>query len=187
MTELIILFIGALVVYGVTSAIVMTVCKCSFSDARTIIAGWFKGTREYEISRDMNYKRDVNTACEDVLGSERYKKLKDLDKYTSTLYFIESSGYPSVYITLNPSDDNEKIQLQNILEENTRFYLCNYEKEGMDLISEWGQNEILRLPMLIIGYSRNQKEAEAIRRKKESEAEKIIISENTDIYDEDLR
>ena len=54
------------------------------------------------------------------------------------------------------------------------------------MISEWGQNERLQMPMLIIGYSRNQKEAEAIRRKKESEAEKIIISENTDIYDEDL-
>ena len=52
-----------LIIYGAVLLAIKTVKKCSFSEARDVFASWFKDTNDYEISRDMNYKRDVNTAC----------------------------------------------------------------------------------------------------------------------------
>lgn len=187
------ILIPVLFIYVAAIGVLKMVVKCSVKEAREIIANFIKkhfignnNTMEYELRNDENYRRDVNTTCKDLLGEKRYNDLIMLTKYSSTIEFEESAGYPLVYITVNPIDENERIRIQNALLDTTKLYIENYGKNGLEVTAEWGENRKIRLPMLIIGYSRNETETAAIRRKEQSLAEKVIISANTEIYDEEL-
>lgn len=175
-----------LALYGMGILVVKIIYKCSVKEARQIIADMLTKKTEYELRNDENYRRDINTTCKDLLGEKRYNDLSVLTKYSSTIEFEESAGYPLVYITVNPIDENERIRIQNALLDTTKLYIENYGKNGLEVTAEWGENRKIRLPMLIIGYSRNETETAAIRRKEQSLAEKVIISANTEIYDEEL-
>ena len=89
-------------------------------------------------------------------------------------------------ITVKPSDDSERLQLENILEAKTRVYLTNYRSDIETLVS-WSENTSLGLPMLVIEYARNKKEADSIRQKK-LDAAKTILTASTDVIveEEDL-
>ena len=187
MVEILEIVSAVLGAYIVVIALVMVVTKSNFQEAREIVARKLKNNSEYMLKYDQNYIREIEAACEEILGEKRYKNLCSLSKYSRAIDFCESKGYPSVHITVSPNDENEKTQIENILVQITSNYVCNYRNEDYEVISEWSENRVLRLPVLIIGYSRNPKETEAIRRKKKSEIERVIISTNVETYDEDLQ
>lgn len=138
----------------------------------------------YELSADQNYCRECNQIIKDILGDKRYEDLCKLNPYISTLFFADAhAGNPSVCITVKPSDDSERLQLSNILEAKTRVYLTNYRSDIETLVS-WSENTSLGLPMLVIEYARNKKEADCIRQKK-LDAAKTILTASTDVIDEE--
>ncbi len=150
MGDTIVLILGIVVpimfLYGMGIVVLKIVTKCSVQEAREIIADFIKSqfnennTIEYELKNDENYIREVNTVCEDILGEKRYKDLCLLTKNSITVEFRESSGYPSVYITVNPIDENDRIRMQNILVDTTRLFIENYNITDLEVIAEWGEN-----------------------------------------------
>ena len=107
-----------------------------------------------------------------------------------TLQFLDNNdGLPCVQITLNCNDENEKKRLESILESITRQYLLNYKESSQTrLLLEWSQNEILQLPMLIIMYSRNEKERKMLGVSEKSRVNKISMKygDILDDTDDDL-
>lgn len=167
----------------------MLITKCSVEDARKKISSFFR-ENDYELSRDGNYKQSVNDIVKDILGKSRYEELCNLDKYNMTLQFLDNNdGLPCVQITLNCNDENEKKRLESILESITRQYLLNYKESSQTrLLLEWSQNEILQLPMLIIMYSRNEKERKMLGVSEKSRVNKISMKygDILDDTDDDL-
>ena len=140
----------------------------------------------YELSADQNYCRECNQIIKDILGDKRYENLCTLNPYSYTLFFADAhAGNPSVCITVNPSDDSERRQLENILEAKTRVYLTNYRSApAIETLVSWSENTNLGLPMLVIEYARNKKEADSIRQKR-LDAAKTILTASTDVIDEE--
>lgn len=140
----------------------------------------------YELSADQNYCRECNQIIKDIVGDERYNKLCSLDHHFSMISFYDAhAGNPSVCITLNPADDSERLQLENILEAKTRVYLTNYRSTpAIETLVSWSENTTLGLPMLIIEYARNKKEADSIRQRKLDGVQTILAS-STDVLDEE--
>ena len=158
--------------------------NCTFKEAIISIVSFLK-QGEYELSADQNYCRECNQIVRDILGDKRYKDLCILNPYSLTLYFNDThSGTPSVCITVKPSDDSERLQLSNILEAKTREYLTNYNRSDIETLISWSENTSLGLPMLIIEYARNKKEADSIRQKRLAAA-KTILTAATDVLDEE--
>ena len=89
-------------------------------------------------------------------------------------------------ITVKPSDDSEKLQLSKIIDAKTRVYLTNYNRSApaIETLVSWSENTNLGLPMLVIEYARNKKEADSIRQKK-LDAAKTILTAATDVLDEE--
>lgn len=171
------------IIYCVIVGMVMLITKCSVEDARKKISSFFR-ENDYELSRDGNYKQSVNDIVKDILGKSRYEELCNLDKYSMTLQFLDNhDGLPCVQITLNSNDENEKKRLEAILESTTRKYLLNYKVSFTKLLSEWSYNEILRLPMLRIMYSRNEKEFQMLENSENSQAN-IISAKYGDVLDD---
>lgn len=156
--------------------LIMLFAKCSFEDAREMVASFFK-ENEYELSRDFNYKQSINEIVKDILGETRYGELCKLDKYSNTLLFCDNhNGLPSVKITLNINDDNEKKRLETVIEEITRKYLLNYgESPYVKILLEWSHNAVLDLPMLVLLYSRNKKEWAILDAFEEANVKKIAL------------
>ncbi len=177
------------IIYCVIVGLVMLITKCSVEDARKKISSFFR-ENDYELSRDGNYKQSVNDIVKDILGKSRYEELCNLDKYNMTLQFLDNNdGLPCVQITLNCNDENEKKRLESILESITRQYLLNYKESSQTrLLLEWSQNEILQLPMLIIMYSRNEKERKMLGVSEKSRVNKISMKygDILDDTDDDL-
>lgn len=163
--------------------VTMYTTHCTLKEAIFSIASFLR-QGEYELSADQNYCRECNQIIKDILGDKRYENLCTLNPYSSTLFFADAhAGNPSVCITVKPSDDSERLQLSNILEAKTRVYLTNYRSDIETLVS-WSENTSLGLPMLVIEYARNKKEADSIRRKR-LDAAKTILTASTDILDEE--
>lgn len=154
------------ITYFLILGVVMLFTQCSIAEAQEMIASWIQENVSgvpkinYELSRDYNYEREVNSIVEDIIGETRYEELCKLANHSSALKFIDShAGYPTVQITVNCSDKIEARRLQTILESKTRLYVLNYEDPAnAKVLSSWSKNPILHLPMLIIMYSRNEKE-----------------------------
>lgn len=139
----------------------------------------------YELSADQNYCRECNQIVRDILGDKKYEDLCKLNPYSSTLFFAdEHAGNPSVCITVNPANDSERLQLANILEAKTRVYLTNYKFSDQETYVSWSENTNLGLPMLVIEYARNKKEADSIKQKN-LDAAKTILTASTDVIDEE--
>lgn len=171
------------IIYCVIVGLIILITKCSIEDARKKISSFFR-ENDYELSRDGNYKRSVNDIVKDILGKSRYEELCDFDKHSTTLQFQDNhDGLPCVQITLNSNDENEKKRLEAILESTTRQYLLNYKVSHTKLLSEWSYNEILRLPMLVIMYSRNEKECQMLESCENSQAN-VISAKYGDILDD---
>lgn len=156
----------------------------SWKEAICEIASLVK-SNGYELSADQNYCRECNQIVKDIIDDKRYYDLCKLNSYSPTLYFNDAhAGNPSVCITVKPSDDSERLQLSNILEAKTRVYLTNYNRSDIETLVSWSENTSLGLPMLIIEYARNKKEADCIRQKK-LDAAKTILTASTDVIDEE--
>lgn len=100
------------------------------------------------------------------------------------IWFDEHAGVPSVEITLNHSDENEKLQFKTILVALTKLYLANYGGH-QELYVSWEKNIHVGFPTLIIFYSRTDQEGTTIIRMKQDECNKIIQS-NSDVINKDL-
>lgn len=154
------------ITYFLILGVVMLFTQCSVAEAQKMIVSWLQENmsglpkKDYELSRDCNYDREVNSAVEGILGETRYNELCKLATHSSALEFIDNhAGYPTVQITVNCSDRIEARRLQTILESKTRLYVLNYgDPANAKVLSIWSKNPILHLPMLIIMYSRNEKE-----------------------------
>lgn len=182
MNIFIIIFFIALPTVGYIG-VTMYTTHCTLKEAIFSIASFLR-QGEYELSADQNYCRECNQIVKDIIEDKRYDDLCKLNSYSPTLYFNDAhAGNPSVCITVKPSDDSERLQLENILEAKTRVYLTNYKSDIETLVS-WSENTNLGLPMLIIEYARNKKEADSIRQKK-LDAAKTILTASTDVIDEE--
>lgn len=177
-----ILLAGSLVIiYFLAVRILMLYSQCTEEEAKKMITSWWRENASgqpqdaYELSSDNNYRRDVNSAVEGIIGEARYNDLCELDKWSSTLAFDDRhSGYSTVNITANSSDKNEEKRLQRILESITSRYILNYgDPANAKVLSIWSKNPTLQLPMLIIMYSRNEKEKEMLDRIEQSNINKI--------------
>lgn len=164
--------------------VTMYTTHCTFKEAIISIASFLR-QGEYELSADQNYCRECNQIVKDILGEKKYEDLCTLNPHSLTLYFNDMhSGTPSVCITVKPSDDSERLQLSNILESKTREYLTNYRFPAIETLVSWSENTTLGLPMLVIEYARNKKEADSIRRRK-LEATKTLLASSTDVLDDE--
>lgn len=154
----------------------MLFTKSSVDEARKKISSFFRDD-EYELSQDSNYQQDVNNIVKDILGQTRYEELCNLNKYSLTLQFLDNhDGLPCVQITLNTNDENEKKRLEAVLESTTRQYLLNYKGVSYTkLLLEWSYNEILRLPILKIMYSRNENECKILENVENSQVDKVSV------------
>lgn len=177
-----ILLAGSLVIiYFLAVRIVMLYSQCTEEEAKKKLASWWRENVSgqpqdtYELSSDNNYRRDVNSAVEGIVGEARYNDLCELDKWSSTLAFDDRhSGYSTVNVTVNSSDKNEEKRLQGILESVTRRYVLNYgDPANAKVLSVWSRNKFLRLPMLIIMYSRNEKEKKMLDRIEQAHLNKL--------------
>lgn len=158
------------ITYFLILGVVMLFTQCSVKEAQKKIALWWQENASglpksnYELSRDFNYSQEVNSLVEDALGETRYHELCKLNRHCLTLDFCDNhDGLPSVQITLNCNDEDERHRLEAMLEEKTAQYLSNYGAPiDLGVLSYWSQNRVLRLPMLVIMYSRNEKEKEML-------------------------
>lgn len=157
----------------------------TWKEAILQIVSFFK-ENDYELSADQNYCRECNQIIKDIVGNERYNKLCSLDHHFSMISFYDAhAGNPSVCITVKPSDDSERLQLENILEAKTRVYLTNYRSApAIETLVSWSENTNLGLPMLVIEYARNKKEADSLRQRKLAGVQTILNS-STDVLDEE--
>lgn len=183
MKELFFLFSVVLVGYFGLVFLVKIVTMKPLKECREKIAA-FINNDDYELSADINYMTEVNKIVCDILGETRYKQLCTLSEYSLCLLFQDKhSGAPYVAITVNPANDNEKLQLETILHEKTKLYLKNYKTEFMQTYVYWDNNLVLGYPQLIIMYARNQEELNFLQNKKELEACNILAA-STDVIDE---
>jgi len=163
------------IAYFLILGVVMLFTQCSVEKARKMIASWWQEntsgsqTNDYELSRNYNYIIEVNHLIVDALGEARYQELCKLNKYSPIIYFLDNhDGLPTVQITLNCTDENERNRLEAMLEDKTEEYLSNYQDStNVGAFSYWTQNRILHLPMLIIMYSRNDKERKMLAAKEQ--------------------
>lgn len=184
MIELIQLVGVCVIIYCVIVGMIVLVTKCSAEDAQKMIVSFLEN-KDYVLSRDTNYIQSVNNVVMDILGQSKYEELCDLNKYDMTLKIIdENNRLPCIHITLNYDDENEKKRLEAILERTTMQYLLNYKEPAyIKTLLEWSQNEILHLPMLIILYSRNEKEYKIIEEFEKSRIKKVSVKYD-DILDD---
>lgn len=154
------------ITYFLILGVVMLFTQCSVEKAQEIIALWIQENVSgvprinYELSGDCNYVREVNSIVEEILGEARYDELCKLSNHSSALEFVDNhAGYPTVQITVNSSDKIEDKRLQMMVERKTREYVLNYKNPAnAKVLSIWSKHPVLHLPMLIVMYSRNEKE-----------------------------
>lgn len=149
--------------------------KISWKEIWRMMVEPFRSKKDYELETDISYITEINDICRDILGLQKYGDLCKLNNYEPLFYFWYSSGYPLVYITVNQTEENEKTQLENIILQTTKSYLTNYGR-NYEATIEWGKNQYLGLPMMILGYARNEQENKAILRKKKEVLNRIINS-----------
>lgn len=162
------------IIYFLLIGIIMLYTESSIEDARKMISSCLL-KNGYKLSRDLNYIQVINKIIKDILGESRYEELCNLNTYSSIIQFCDShDGLPSVKITLNCNEENEKKRLETILDGMTKQYLQNYgDLANVKLLLNWSQNETLKLPMLNIIYSRNEKERKMLDAFKQSQIGKI--------------
>lgn len=173
---MIIYFIAVLVV-----KILMLCNNCTEEDAKKMFASWWRENasgqpqNDYELSGDCNYRDAVNSTVEDMLDEARYDILCRLDKHSSTLEFVDHhAGFPTVHITVNPRDKTEAKRLQTRLESITAQCAMNYgDPASVKVLSRWSKNRALRLPKLVIAYSRNGKEKAMLDRIEQARLNKL--------------
>lgn len=171
------------ILYGMCIFLIILIKNCTLSEARTILASFFR-ENSYLLSNDHNYMCELNKIVLDVLGEERYKKMCVLEEHSSTIFFEESnSGLSSINIVVSVSDDNEKLQLENLVNSKTKFYLNNYKLKEIVTYVEWDTSKIFGYPLLKITYPQTDDECERIRSLKNVEI-KNIISSSSDIIDD---
>lgn len=174
-------------VYGIIIFIIIAIKNCNYNDAKKILVGFLKSSHDYELSADRNYYFSLCHTIKEIIGDSRYEELVKLDSFIPLIQFFDThAGVPSVEITLNFSDENEKLQIETILVSLTKQYLVNYgEPSGQEVAISWKKNLQVGFPTLVIFYARNALELKSIKKMKQEEVKNIITS-NTDIVDEEL-
>lgn len=163
--------------------------NCSWREAREIIAALLASLlkeNEYDLSTDSNYLHDLNKIIMDVVGTQRYQQLCDLDILAPTISFNNKhSGTPSVCISVKPNDDSEKLQLEYLIRSTTEIYLENYNLGKTVTKLSWEDNKVLGIPMIVIYYPTNDIQYEALIKSKHYEVKNTLSSMNDILDDEE--
>lgn len=204
MMDLILLFIGILVVVLLFCFLIMYLPKIFFKMSCETVK-IFKDCTEEEAqdsvrdfverkltknNHDFEYDPDlideIWESVETVIGDKQYQQLenlsKTLDVNNALLMYKYSSGLPYIAITVSYSNNDEKMALETVLVNIIKKYLRLYGNSDFVLV-DWKSREDLKLPCLKIRYAKNHKETRIINKVIANERASILFKNSQAVDD----
>lgn len=172
-----------LLVYFIVLLLISLVLNCTLEESRHKLADFFnEDTKtQYAIFNDSMLINDVWISIKAIIGDTRFNQMKELNK-TSSLFLSIPQDMNLLGFTIICNDD-ERIQIENTVKKliSNKLYIM-----GMDdrVLSKWGVNEELLLPMLQIKYASTPEESKMVSRYLDLQKQKII-SANLPLTDDE--
>lgn len=159
-------------IYFVAIYLEVLLTGCTFQEAVNKIRTLINNEEAYSPKQNLLFVYEVWGILKDILGDARYADLQKLSK-NMCLYSTGEMGGVAYFGFLIPCSDDEKIQIETMLEEKLKTELRVHGCCDV-ILSQWVMNPKLQLPILLLRYAETSKQEKILRAYVESEQEKVI-------------
>jgi hypothetical protein len=159
-------------IYFLTVCLGVLLTGCTFQEAADKIHALINEETPYSPKENEFLKFELWNIIKDILGDARYTDLEKLSKNTSIFGMGEMGGV-SYFGFLIPCSDDEKFQIETMLEEKLKTELKVHGCCDV-ILSQWVINPKLQLPILLLRYAETSKQEKLLHAYVESEQEKVI-------------
>ena len=174
-------------IVGVMTCIVLIICGV-FCVTRRLVMLWTGSNKEeatkliqsciwqnpsYHLANDPIVFSEMDNAVHCIVGDSRYQDLCILSQTTHLIITGTASGIPYISLTVNYSDENEKIRLENILRNIVAKYLTIHGLPA-NIRTDWMENRFVKMPALYIYYAETEEQRKVLTAWIQADSAKII-------------
>jgi len=165
-----------LVVWGafcVARRFVMLWTGSNKEEATKLIQSCIWQNPSYHLATDSMVFGEMDNAVHCIVGDSRYEDLCILSQTTHLIITGTASGLPYISLTVNYSDENEKIRLENILKTIVMKYLTIHDLPA-NIRTDWMENRLVKMPALYIYYAETEEQRKVLTAWIQADSAKII-------------
>ena len=155
--NILILIVSSAIVYLIILRVIMLLCGCSLEKAHQKIVSFFSDKPPYHIATDSWLINRVWTRIKGIIGNTRFSDLEQLSMTALLFHSGYMSGLPYIAFTLMCDNENEKLRLEKSVRAELEQCLRVHSLPAKAL-TEWSENTVLQLPMLILRYAETESE-----------------------------
>ena len=186
-------FINLLVLGVILIALFYAICfiiklwtGCTTEEAANKIRNFFNGNIQYHLYDDPGFINDIWENVKRIIGDksfEYHKRLSGTQLSFPLLTHGLRGGLSYVAVSVYYADQNEKQALESVIVNVVKRYLKRYGYSPV-VSTKWDTRYDFNMPMLIITYSRNEKERQALA-KLIQETQQSIVAQYSPVTDDE--
>lgn len=159
--------------FCVTRRLVMLWTGSNKEEATRLIQSCIWQNSSYHLATDSMVFGEMDNAVHCIVGDSRYEDLCILSQTTHLIITGTASGLPYISLTVNYSDENEKIRLENILRTIVVKYLTIHDLPA-NIRTDWMENRFVKMPALYIYYAETEEQRKVLTAWIQADSAKII-------------
>lgn len=148
-------------IYFIAVRAIMFLYGCSQEEAHQKIVSFFSDKPPYHITTDSWLINRIWMRIKGLIGDKRFS---DLEQISMTAFLFHSgymSGLPYIAFTVMYDNENEKIRIEKSVRAELEQCLKIHNFPDK-VLTEWSENTLLQLPMLILRYAETESERKII-------------------------
>lgn len=142
-------------------------------EATKLIQSCILQNPSYHLANDPIVFSEMDNAVHCIVGDSRYQDLCILSQTVQLITSGVASGLPYISVTVNYSDENEKIRLENILKNIVAKYLTIHGLPAK-IRTAWMENQFVKMPILYIYYAETEEQRKVLTAWMQADSKKII-------------
>ena len=142
-------------------------------EATKLIQSFILQNPPYHLANDSMVFGEMDNAVRCIVGDSRYEDLCILSQTVQLITSGVASGLPYISVTVNYSDENEKIRLENILKNIVAKYLTIHDLPAK-IRTAWMENQFVKMPVLHIYYAETEEQRKLLNAWMQADSAKII-------------
>lgn len=142
-------------------------------EATKLIQSFILQNPPYHLANDSMVFGEMDNAVHCIVGDSRYEDLCILSQTVQLITSGVASGLPYISVTVNYSDENEKIRLENILKNIVAKYLTIHGLPAK-IRTAWIENQFVKMPSLHIYYAETEEQRKLLNAWMQADSKKII-------------
>lgn len=178
--SLIFLLVVIMGCFYTTVWVIMLFNGISYKEAIEVVQDYFRNDQEQSLENDSGFEYEISENVRAVLGDRRFEELIKLS-YTAVeyplLFFTTCSNLPTIGVSVQYNDENERIRLEKLITRVTEKYIMVHGYYKLTKI-EWRIRRDLNIPYLQIQYAKNDRERKTLTILLESERQSFFVKNN---------